>query len=191
MRPRSAIPTYIRSLTKLSWTKSSLVLIANSDKLAHNEILLAESVLPPLKSLQLVPGKICQGVKRTIQVLGQHILIEAALGQTPRSIATREVGVRPAGTVEVATTADIEDPPAHGEVHGGVVLAAVREESPGGEGLEDDGRFFLGKGNGRLGPEEGVDGVDEDTEEEDIKRGKDRTESGEVRSVSRLGGDVE
>jgi len=56
-----------------------LVLISDSNQLADDQVLLEEPLLPARHRLELVPGKIGQGVQRPVQILGEHLLVEAAL----------------------------------------------------------------------------------------------------------------
>lgn len=155
-----------------------LLLISSSNKPPHNKVLLTEALLPPLERLQLIPGKVRQSIKWAIQILGQHILVEAALRQTSRGIATRKVGVWPTGSVEVTAAGYVEDTPSHGKVDGGVVLAVEREQGSWGECLEDDSGFFFREGNRCLGLDECVDCVSEDAEQEDVEGGEDAVVGG-------------
>src|SRR4051794_28523364 len=93
-----------------------LLLIPSSNKSPHNKVLLTEAVLPTLECLQLIAGKVCQSIKRAIQILGQHLLVEAPLRKAPRGIAARKVGIWPTWAVEVTAAGDVEHAAAHGEV---------------------------------------------------------------------------
>jgi len=78
-----------------------------------------------------------------VQILRQHLLVKASERQPTARIPARKVLVGPSWSVEVAARRNIEDTPAHCEVHGHVVRAVVGEKRRRREGLED------GRGGGR------------------------------------------
>jgi hypothetical protein len=108
----------------------------NRHELPHNKILLLKPFLPSPQRLQLLAIQVFQRIKRPIQILRQHVLIETATRQSPAPIAPSEVRIWSAWPVEVAAGGDVEDAAAHGEVDGHVVEAVVREERGGCKGAE-------------------------------------------------------
>ena len=137
----------------------------------HCTHLLIKPFDPPIQILQLLRPQILAGIQRPIQILRQHLLIEALTRQSSRCISSREVFVGPAGTVEVAAGRDVVDFATDGEVDRGVVLAVVFEEGARGECLEDARAGLRGEGDGVGGAEEAeVDYCEEQEEEGDVKR---------------------
>lgn len=148
------------------------LLIPHRHQLAHDEILVAELVLPPLERLELVGRQIRQLVERAVEVLGQHLLVEAAARESARRVPAGKVGVGPAGPVEAPAARDVKDAAPHGEVHGLVVLAVERQEGAWCEDLEDGGVGVGGGDVGRRRSEEGVSGPEEEAEEDEIEGGE-------------------
>jgi len=109
----------------------------------NDKILFVKSLNPTVQVLELFRRQVLAVVQRPVEVLGQHVLVEALAGQAPRRISAGKVLVRSPGAVEVAPAADVVDLASDGEVHGRVVLAAVFQERARRVGLEDDrGRAF-------------------------------------------------
>lgn len=148
--------------------------VIHRDQSSNDIILLIEPLLPTLQRLHLIPSQILQLIQRPIQVLCQHILIEATARQSPAGIPSREVRVRTTRAVEVASARDIKYLAAHGEVHGSSVLAVVGEERVRGVGSEDDGRRRTRECCGCGGAEGEVDGVEDGGEEDDVEGREDR-----------------
>lgn len=86
--------------------------------------LLIKPLNPTLQILQLFGVQIGTIVERPVEVLGQHLLIEALAREPPGGISTREVLVGSAGTVEVAAAGHVVDFAAHRQVDW-LVLGAV------------------------------------------------------------------
>lgn len=82
--------------------------VSNRDQLADDKILFREPLIPALQSTHLLLAQTLEVIKWPIKVLCQHILIKAAARQSPTRIATREIGIRSAGTVEVAARCHVE-----------------------------------------------------------------------------------
>lgn len=150
-----------------------LVLISSSNQLADDQVLLEEPLLPARHRLELVPGKIGQGIQRPVQILGEHLLVEAALRQTSRRIAASEVFVRPTRSVEVAPAGNVEHATTDGEVHRLAVLTIVGKKGARGKCTENNGGLLLREGDGGLRLEEGEGGVEDDAEEEQVERGEE------------------
>ena len=141
------------------------------DELANDQVLFIESLFPTLHGVHLLLVEILERVKGAVEVFGQHVLIEAATGQSTASIAASKVGVGAAGAVEVAARGYIEDAAADGEVDGHAVQAIVGEEVRRGEGAEDGGWWGAGQGLGSGGLEAEVDDEDEEGEEDEVDGG--------------------
>ena len=62
-----------------------------SNQLPYNKVLLQESLLPPLEILQLIGIQVLEVVKRALQILGEHLQVEALVGKTARGIPAGEV----------------------------------------------------------------------------------------------------
>lgn len=153
-------------------------------KLANDVILLREPLLPPLQRVHLLGAQISQRVQRPIQILRQHVLVEAAARQATTGIPARKVLVGPAGAVKVAAARDVEDDAADGHVDGAVVGAVEGQEGVRVVGLEDDGGRLSGELRGRGFGEEGCVGcVEDDGDEEDVE-GRDEAGAGEAKNVS-------
>lgn len=151
-----------------------LWLLPNRHQPSHNQIFGLKLLLPPSERLLFLRSKILQLVQRSIQVLGQHLIIKALHTQPPRRITTRKVLVRRTGTVELPAVGDVEHAPAHRKEDARLVAAVVREEGARGEGAEDDGGGFFGEGGCGCRFEGGVEAVEEDGEEEDVEWGDER-----------------
>ena len=100
--PTSAIPppihtpiTHHPSIIQLKSTKRGSRLrrlrIPLSNQLPYNKVLLQESLLPPLEILQLIGIQVLEVVKRALQILGEHLQVEALVGETARGIPAGEV----------------------------------------------------------------------------------------------------
>jgi hypothetical protein len=63
------------------------------NQLPHNEILLQKPFLPSLQILQLVRTEILEIIQGSLQVLGEHILVEALERETAGGVAAGEVFV--------------------------------------------------------------------------------------------------
>lgn len=139
------------------------IVVGNRHKLANNVVLPGEGLLPALQGVHLAGSKTVERVQRAVQVLRQHVRVEAVAGQTAAGIATCKVGVRTAGAVEVAPVADVEDAAADGEEDGVAVFAVEGQQRSRGVGAEDLGRRAAGDRSRRVGAREGRDcRVDED-----------------------------
>lgn len=153
----------------------AIVEIAHRHQLADNLVLLVEPVLPALESLHLIRAEPLQRVQGPVQVLGQHVLVEAAAGKTAAGVTASKVGVRAAGAVEVAATRDIEDATADGKVDRLPVLSVEGEEGVRCVGLEDDcGRWGRQLGAGRGSREDHVGDVGQQAGEGDVQRNEQR-----------------
>ena len=120
-----------------------------SSKATDLAYLLVEPLDPTLQVLQLLGAEILTIIKWTIEILGQHLLIEALTRETSRSITAGEVLVRSAGSVEVASAGHVVDFSLHGQVHGLTVFAVIGQQGPWCEGSEDYGCWCIG--DDRLG----------------------------------------
>lgn len=154
-----------------TFSSLSFLLLPDRHQPPNDQILALELLLPAIHGLHLLGAQVAQGVERPVEVLGQHVLVEAPAGQAAARIAAGKVLVGPAGAVELAAVADVEDAAAHGEVDGSAVLAVVGQERARGEVAEDDGRALLGEGGRRGGSYGGVESVAEEEEEEDVEGG--------------------
>lgn len=148
---------------------SSVLGLTDRHKRADDQVLAREPLLPALQGLELVPAQALQRVKRAVQVLGQHVLVEAPAGQAPRGVPAGEVLVGAAGAVEVPPGRDVEDAAPHGQVDRHAVLAVVGEQCAGREGAEDGGWWLLGDDGRRGGLEGDVEGVAQDEDQEDVE----------------------
>lgn len=126
-------------------------LLALSHQLANNQVLAEESLLPALQALHLLVPEPLERVKRAVEVLGQHVLVEAVAREATARIATSKVLVWTARPVEVAAAGDVEDAAPHGHVDGHVVRAVVGQQRARGEGAEDDGGRLARKRRWRRG----------------------------------------
>ena len=144
-------------------------------QLPHHQILLTKPLFPPPQRLHLLTSQILQFIQRPFQILGEHIFIEAPARETSARIPTREILVGSAWSVEVSPGGDVENPSAHSEIDGHVILPAVGEELWGSEDFEDGGRGWFGEGCcGRLGgPEAHVEEDCEEGEEDEVDGGVD------------------
>lgn len=160
----------LHAIDRLEFLSLGLVRLqtAYRHQLAHDEILFLKPLLPPAQSLHLLPIQILQGVQGAIEVLGQHVLVEAATCQPATRIAPRKVGVGPARPVEIAARGDVKDAAAHGQVDGHAVEAVVGEERGGREGAEDCWWGCAGEGLWRRGLEAQVDEDSEEGEEDEV-----------------------
>lgn len=116
----------------------------------HKTHLLVKSLNPSFQILHLLRRQIFTIIQRAIEVLGQHLLVEALTRQAPRGVPPRKILIRASRAVEVAPWGDVVDFAADGQVDGGVVLAVVLEQRARGECLENDGRRARWEG-GRSG----------------------------------------
>jgi len=105
---------------------------------SNNKVLRQEPLLPALQALHLLVPKTFEGIQRAVEVLGEHFLVEAMAGKATAGIATGEVLVGAAGSVEVLAARDVEDPAPDTHVHGHAVRAVVGEQRARGECAEDD-----------------------------------------------------
>lgn len=139
---------------KISLLLLKLLEILHRHKLANNIILLRKPLLPAPQRIHLLSPQIRQRVQRPIQILSQHVLIEAPARKPAARIPTRKVCVRPARPVKVTTTGNVKDGAADGEEDGGAVFAVEGQQGVRVVGLEDDGRRGLGElWVGRFGEE--------------------------------------
>ena len=83
-----------------------------------------------------------------MQILGQHVFIEAPASQSATRIPPCEILIRTPGTVEVASGGNVEYLTAYGEVDGLAVLAIEGHQFGGREGFEDGGWWTLGNDGG-------------------------------------------
>ena len=60
-------------------------------QLANDQVLLVESLLPALQIVQLVIGQTVQIIQRSLEVLRQHVFVEALAGQAARGIPASKV----------------------------------------------------------------------------------------------------
>lgn len=145
--------------------------IALGHQLAHNKILAQELLLPVRQALHLVRAQPLEIVQRPLQVLCQHVLVEAVARQTPRRIAPCEIGIRPVGPVEVGARRDVKDAPAHGKVDWHAFCAVVGQQRGRDECAEEDGlRARRQRGQLARGEEACVDDKDEGTDEDEVER---------------------
>lgn len=103
-----------------------------------------------------------------MQILGQHILVKAAIRQSPAGISAGEVLVGPARSIEVASGGNVEDTAADSEVDGGVLEAVVGGKGWRGEGAEDGCGRRRGQGGFGDGLEVAVGDEEEEGEEEQV-----------------------
>lgn len=151
------------------------LVLLDADQPAHDVVLLLEPLLPAPQALHLGVAQPLEPVQVALQVLGEHVLVEAAAREPPRGVAPGKVAVGPAGAVEVPAAGDVEDAAADGEVDGAALLAGEGEEGRRGVGPEDGrrrrGRVLL------LGGPRGEDGrvecVGEDGEEDEVEGGRE------------------
>lgn len=106
---------------------------------SHNKILPLKPLLPATQRLHLLCSQPIQRIQFCLQILRQHILIEATTRQSSTRVSARKVGVRAAGTVEVLARRDVEDSAADGKVDGWLCGAVVREQGWWCEGAKEDG----------------------------------------------------
>jgi hypothetical protein len=130
---------------------SFLPLIFHSNQLPNHKVLLTKPLLPPLQRLHLVRPQPLQLIKRSLQILRQHLLIKTPTRQSSTRVSPREILIRASWAVEIPTRCDVEDSSADGEVDGHVVCAVVREQGGRGEGSEYDGWGRGGEGDFGLG----------------------------------------
>lgn len=149
----------------------------NWNQLADDQIFLREALFPALECLQLLRVQILEIIERTVQVLGQHVLVEAAMCQASACVSSSKVGIGAARTVEVSPRRHIENTSTNGEIHRHAIQAIIWEQVRRGEGAEDGGRRSARKHlrRGRLETE--IDQEDEEREEEDVD-GRRRRSSG-------------
>jgi hypothetical protein len=145
-----------------------LVEFVHGHQLAHNIVLFGEALLPALKGLHLVLAEALELVQGPVEVLGQHLLVEAAAGEATGGIATGKVGVGPAGPVKVAAARNVEDLAANGEEDLGTVLTVEGQERARRVRAEDGGRCGRRQRRGRRSAEDGVARVGEDAEEDEV-----------------------
>lgn len=102
--------------------------------------LLIEPLNPALEVIELLLGEISAVVERAVEVLGEHVLVEALAGEAARGIAAGEVLVGPAGSVEVAPGRHVVHLAAHRKVYRLIVRPVVRQQRPRRERPEHDRR---------------------------------------------------
>lgn len=173
---------------------SLLSFLANGNQLSDNQILFIEPFLPALQILQFLRVQALQIIQRPFEIRREHILVEALARETASRVAAGEVFIWAAliqfisisslkgglegnrtvsggetyRTVEVATWRDIEDFSPHSEIDGSSVGAVEWEQRLWGEGLEDDGCWSRGYGDGRSRTEAEVEGEEKEGEEEEV-----------------------
>lgn len=135
---------------------AQLLVLVDCDELADNVVLALEHVMPALQRLHLLRAEVLQLVQRTVEVLRQHVPVEAVAGQTTGSIAAGKVGVRASGAVEVPAAGDVKDLASDGHENRHVVLAVEGKQGPWVIGLEDRRRGVAGEGRRLAGLEEEV-----------------------------------
>nr|POE89829.1 3-oxoacyl-[acyl-carrier-protein] reductase fabg [Quercus suber] len=154
-------------VTMLCRTGLRLV-VPDRHQLADHQVLLSEPLLPAPQRFHLLPAQILQLIERALQVLGQHVLVEAPAGQPATRVSAGEVGIWTARAVEVAAGGDVEDLAAHGQIDGHAVGAVVGEELRGREDAEDGGRGRGRQCHGWFWPQPHVHEDDEDGEQENV-----------------------
>jgi hypothetical protein len=147
--------------------------MAYRHQLSHNKVLFLESLFPTPQGIQLLSIQILQSVERSVQILGQHVLIKTTAGQASRRIAASEVCIGATRAIEVAAGCDVKDTATNREIDRHVVQAIVGEERGRGEGAEDGWRRGAWEGlrGGWFEPE--IDKKAEEGEEDEVYRGED------------------
>lgn len=140
--------------------------MSHGHKFADHQVLLIEPLFPPTQRIHLLRIQIFKLIQRPLQVLRQHILIEATACQASTRVASRKVVVWTSWTIEVTTRAYVKDFSSNGEVDWGAVLAIVWQESWRCEGAEDDWWWGFGECNGRLWTDSEVDDECEERDED-------------------------
>lgn len=143
-------------------------LASNGDEFANDQVFLREALFPSAEGLPLLLVQVLQVVKRAIQVLGQHVLVEAAMSQTATRISASKVRIRTTGTVEVSSGRHVKNTAAHRKIDGHAIQAVVWEEVGRGEGAEDGGRRSFRKHLRLRGLETEIDQEDEEREKDDV-----------------------
>jgi len=130
-------------------------------QLANDQILLVEPFNPPIQIVNLLGTKIVTWIQRPVQILGQHLFIEALAREASRRIPARKVLIRTSWAVEVAPGGHVVDFPTHGEVYWCVGRAVVWQKRARCECLEDywlrAGGESCGRGGAQAQVEEGAD----------------------------------
>lgn len=116
------------------------LLTPDSYKLAHNEIFFKETLFPASQIFQLFSVKALELIQRSVQILCQHLFVEALACKSAAGITPGEVGIRPTGTVEIPPGGHVKDSTTDREVDGHAVKAIVREKLGRGKGPEDGRR---------------------------------------------------
>lgn len=150
-----------------------LLFAARGDQLADDQVLALEALLPAPQALHLLGAEALKRVQGSVEVLGQHLAVEAVAGEAAAGVAAGKVLVGAAGAVEVAARGDIEDTTAHGEVDGVAVEPIVGQQGARRVCLEDGGGG-LARQLGRLARlEEQVGGVGRQEDEERVEGGRE------------------
>ena len=123
-----------------------LALIPSSDEPPNNQVLALKPLLPIPHRIVLISPQIRQRIQRSIQILRQHLLVEAVKCQAARRIPSSEVGIRPTRSIEVAPRGDVEDTATDCEVDWSAVLAVIRKEGSRRKGAKDGRWWLFGKG---------------------------------------------
>lgn len=147
---------------------SFCLLASHGHELSDNQVLLQEALLPALQGLELLLVQVLECVKRSIEILGEHVLVEAAKGQPSACIASSKVGIGTSRTIEVSARCDVKNSATNGKIDGHSIKAIVWKELRRGKGPEDGRRRGAGEGLGLCGPEPEVHEEDEEREQEEV-----------------------
>ena len=146
-----------------------LLVLVDRDKLANNVVLPLEHLVPALQRLRLLWAEVLELVQRTVEILGQHLSIEAVASKTAGGVTASEVGIGASRAVKVPATRDIKDLTADGHEHGHVAFAVEGQQGSWGVGLEDGRGGVAGKSRRFAGLKEKVGGIGDDTKKYDVE----------------------
>lgn len=144
------------------------LLLALRNQLAHHQILFEKPALPISQGGHFFFVQVLKIIQGPMQILGQHVIIEAPASQSATRIPPCEILIRSPGPVEVAPGGNVKDLTAYGEVDGLAVLAIKGYQFGGREGFEDGGWWTLGDDGGRRRAKAVVGKHQEEGEEDQI-----------------------
>jgi hypothetical protein len=134
----------------------------------HDQIFLFKALLPALHGLHLLVTQVLERVQRSIEILGQHVLIEAATGQSSARIAACKVCIGAARAIEVAAARYVKDTTPDCQIYGHAIETIVWEELRRSKGAKHGRRWGAWECGWSRGLEAEVDEDGEEGEEDEV-----------------------